>query len=840
MLPNRFGHFTNDGKAFRITDPKTPMPWVNVISNGRFGLTISQNGGGFSFFDDAQHCVISRWEMDMVRDSSGKFLYLADLESGQVWSVAPTPCRTEHDAYECTHTMGSTTFRTAYAGIETIWTLAAAPGDGAEVWTVEIRNISGRARKLRVASYFEWCCGVAPDTKREFHRLFITTTHDEKRRAIVATKNMWDIPPKTERDHWNQPWPYAAAHAMVPGEGMTFTREISIADKELFLGKYGGTDRPKALAKDATKLSGGFGRFTDQVASLGGDFALAPGGNAKLAYLITIGRDVHEALGLVDRYTRPGAADRVASDALAMWDSLLASTQVETAEPAFDVLNNTWLRYQAISGRLWGRTGYYQQSGAFGFRDQLQDTHVWLPLEPSRTLDHIMLACTRQFEDGSVNHWWHPLADFGNHTACSDDYLWLPFLVSGYLKETGDFTSLSKRAPFRAGGFRRPAPAGHTPTDGSLIEHCRRSFDRAFQRISDRGLPFIGSCDWNDGLSALGIHEKGESVWLAMFMVGLLEDWAHIFEQMGERGTSEEYRRRRGALLKSINEHAWDGEHYRCATKDSGEWIGASSSPEGKIHLNPQVWSILADVAPAERADAAWRSVKENLLTPYGPLLLAPAYTVPDTDIGYITRYSPGSRENGGVYMHAATWALMAACKRKEPELAGRIFKSIAPPTRGSDADKYYAEPYVLPGNVDGPLSETPGRAGWTWYSGSAAWLNKVSLDWILGLRATWRGLLIDPCPYRELGQVVVERLYRGVRVRLSFDSADFVAGVPAEVVVKTPTGWEPLKDGVVDAGLAAAASAGAGGLLELACSWGGTRKTNVGGAVSSAKESSR
>jgi len=856
MLPTRYGHFSDDGKAFRITDPKTPMPWVNVISNGRFGLTISQNGGGFSFFDDAQHCVISRWEMDLVRDSSGKFLYLADLDSGQIWSVAPTPCRTQHDSYECTHTLGSTTFRTAFSGIETVWTLAASPADGspggAEVWTVEIRNLSGRPRRLRIASYFEWCCGVAPDTKREFHRLFITTTHDEKRRAIVATKNMWDIPPKTEREHWNQPWPYAAAHAIVPGTGLTFTRSIAIADKEMFIGKYGGTDKPVALTGSARPHTGGFGRFTDQVAALGGDFALDSGGSAKLAYLITIGRDVNEALALVDRWSKPGAAETVAADALAMWDTLLGPTTVETADQSFDLLNNTWLRYQAISARLWARTGYYQQSGAFGFRDQLQDTHVWLPLEPGRCLDHIKLAATRQFEDGSVNHWWHALADFGNHTACSDDYLWLPFVVAGYLKETGDFSALNTPIPFRAGGFRKPAPTGHVPADGSLLEHCRRSFDRAFSRFSPRGLPHIGSCDWNDGLSAVGIQEKGESVWLALFLCQLLDDWDHVFEQVGERETSEDYRRRRAALAKSINDHAWDGPsdsegHYRCATKDNGDWIGASSSPEGKIHLNPQTWAIIANVAPQARADAAWRSVKEKLLTPYGPLLLAPAYTVPDTDIGYITRYSPGSRENGGVYMHAATWALLAACKRREPEVAGRIFKSIAPPTRAADANAYYAEPYVLPGNVDGPLSETPGRAGWTWYSGSASWLNKVSLEWVMGLRATWRGLLIDPCPYRELGQVTVERLFRGVRVRVSFDAAEFVSGAPAEVSMKTTDGWRILKDGIVDAALASAVAAGdaagadaKGAVLELSCTWNAGEHKPGATAIPAQKEATR
>jgi cellobiose phosphorylase len=310
----------------------------------------------------------------------------------------------------------------------------------------------------------------------------------------------------------------------------------------------------------------------------------------------------------------------------------------------------------------------------------LQDSHVWLAMEPERCLNHICYAATRQFEDGSVNHWWHALADFGNHTACSDDYLWLACLVSSYIKETGDYRCLERVIPFKNGGFR--APRAGEPTSGTLLEHCERSFARAFSRISPRGLPHIGSCDWNDGLSALGIEERGESVWLGMFMAWLLEDWATIYEALGKPDRAADSRMKRAKLAEAINTHAWDGEYYKGATKDSGEWIGASSCEEGRIHLNPQTWAIISDVAPQERASKAWQSVQSRLLMPYGPLLLAPAYTKPDREIGYITRYSPGSRENGGVYMHAATWCLLAACKRKDVESATRIWNSISPARR--------------------------------------------------------------------------------------------------------------------------------------------------------------
>ncbi|MBL8758384.1 MAG: glycosyl transferase family 36, partial [Phycisphaerae bacterium] len=771
MLENRYGHFEQGGRAFTVTDAGAPMPWSNVVCNGRYGFVVSHNGGGFSWFDDAQHNVLTRWEMDLVRDCYGKFLYVSDLETGEVWSLAPSPCRPAYERYQCTHEPGRTTFRTAYRGIEAVWTMAVAPGDPVEVWQVEVRNAGPKARRLRISSYFEWTCGVAPDSKREFHRLFFNTNFDAARRAMIVTKNMWDIRPKTEREHWNQPWPYFAAHAMGGTAGME--RTFGLGDKSAFLGRYGSTHAPKAMRGDATPATGGFGRFGDSAAALGGDVTLAPGATAHLHWTLAVAGSRVEVETLVDRYKDPAAVSAAIAAASDSWDRRLAPTRVETEREDFDLLNNTWLPYQAISGRLWGRTGYYQQSGAFGFRDQLQDSQVWLPIEPQRCLDQILLHASRQFADGSVYHWWHALADFGNHTACSDDYLWLPKVVAAYIRETGDYGVLHRRVAWV-----------DDATPATLREHCHRALARAFKRTSPRGLPLIGSCDWNDGLSAMGIEERGESVWLGMFLCHILDDWAVILDRAGDHAAAGGYLERRRAYATAINAHAWDDAgHYRYGTKDSGEWVGASSCAEGKVHLNAQTWAILADVASPERAERAWGTVKQRLLSPYGPLLLWPAYTVPDPDIGYVTRYSPGSRENGGVYMHAATWALAAAACRRDREAVARIWDSISPPTRGRDADAYWAEPYVTPGNVDGPLSDKPGRAGWTWYTGSAAWLNRVSLEWVLGIRPTFDGppeddarggLMIDPCPPADLGRVSVTRTWRGRAINVSFDSAAY------------------------------------------------------------------
>ncbi len=780
MLSNAFGHFDPSGRRFTITDPRTPMPWVNVICNGHYGMVISQNGGGFSWLDNSQLNVLTRWEMDLVRDDRGRFLFISDLESSDVWSVASAPCRPDYSSYECEHTQGQTTFTSEYKGILAQWTLAVAPQDPVEVWMLRLENRSDRARKLRVSSFFEWCCGVAPDSKREFHRLFFTTRHDEGRRAIIAHKNMWDVPTKDEREHWNKPWPYVAGHAI---GGVKFESEHALGDKKAFTGKFELISRPEAMLAPRPPRPTDkhvFGRFGDAAAALGGDLTLAPGQSVTMVFTTAAAKDETTLLGLLDRYTNPAATDAAISGSAKMWDGLLAPSTVRSAMPDFDLLNSTWLPYQAISGRLWGRTGYYQQSGAFGFRDQLQDSLVWLPRDPRRTRDQILLHAAHQFADGSVYHWWHPLVEFGLRTACSDDYLWLPLLTAQYIKDTGDWSILDERVVFV------DDDAGAT-----LLEHCTRSIARSFARHSDRGLPLIGSCDWNDGLSAMGVGGKGESVWLAQWLAYLLTEFAHVVRRGGAGGANaqlaDQYLAHRENLITAINAHAWDGDSggqwYRAATRDDGRWIGTATDTEGRIFLNTQTWAVLSGTATPQREDAAWESVRQHLLRPMGPVLSHPAYTEPDPTIGYITRYAPGLRENGGVYMHAATWALAAACKRRDVQSVEKIWRSISPPLRGQSAD-YEAEPFVTPGNVDGPESATPGRAGWTWYTGSASWLNRVSLEWIAGIRPEWDGLRIDPCPFAAMGKVVVTRLWQGRTVRVSFDAAEFSATLPPRITV--------------------------------------------------------
>ncbi len=765
MLECSYGGFIEGGAAYEITNPDTPAPWVNVISNGRYGLVVSQNGGGFSWLDHCQLNVITRWNMDLVRDDSGRFVYLRDMDVGQTWSLSPQPCRAGYDSYRCVHRKGMTSFETSHAGISAVWDLAVTPEDTAEVWRVTVRNESDRPRRLRLGSYFEWCCGVAPDVKREFHRLFFTTSHDKKRRAIIATKNMWEAPFGDADDHWNRPWPHAAAFAIVGVDGHWAT-----SDKADFLGRYGTQADPRGLREG---VSGRFGRFVDACGAAGADIELAPGESRVVGFVLAVGDNPADACALVDRYAGADAIDGAISRAVESWDALLSGTRVSSETPDVDLLVNSWLPYQAISARMWARSGYYQQSGAFGFRDQLQDSQLWLQHDPGRCRDQILLHAAHQFADGSVYHWWNPITETGQHDACSDDYLWLPFVTAAYVRETGDAAVLDEHVRFV-----------DDERGATLKEHCLRSIRRAWSRRTARGLPLIGDNDWNDGLSHVGGETSGESVWLGFFLAGVLDEFARALETRGDGESAAALRAKRGVLLEAVNAHCWDGAWFRRATDKSGRWLGSAESPEGKVFLNPQTWAILTDATDEDRAASAWETVRDELVTDYGVLLLAPAYTVPDPAIGYLSRYAPGARENGGVYMHAATWALAAACKRGDAEMVEKIWRGISPPRRALDADGYVAEPYVTPGNVDGPLSDTPGKAGWTWYTGSAAWLHRVVVEWVLGVRAVWGGLLIDPRPIAEMGEVVVDRLWRGRRVRVRFDAREYDPARPARLTV--------------------------------------------------------
>lgn len=785
FAPNPYGYFTPDGREFRITDWRTPRPWANIIANPRFGLAVSQTGSGFTWVDNSQLAVLTRWQQDLTADCSGKFLYVRDTESGAVWSLSPAPTWPRYDTFECRHGLGYTQFVTELGGIRATWTLFAHATDTVEQWRVELENRTERPRRLELTAYLEWNCGVLPSPRREFHKLFLENAFDAERRAIFAWNHMWEVP-SARFGHWNTSFPYVTAL------GCTEPALWAQGEKGAFTGRYGDLRNPQALSDDSWQPE--FGRHGDAIAALRSAVELRRGERRTVGFALAVGSSQETATDLLDRSLDAARMDAELSRVQNQWRELLATQRIETPDVSVDALTNDWTRYQTISGRLWGRCGYYQQSGAFGFRDQLQDSQVWLTIDPLRCREQVRLHAAHQFTDGSVYHWWHPLTEQGHVTKMTDDLLWLAFVTANYIRETGDLTILADEAPYLDDA--RPTP---------LVDHVERAFARVAQRTSSRGLPFIGAGDWNDGLSAVGLQERGESIWLGQFLAGLLADWAEIYRRIGEPGTftggaaqaqqlapsvpreralqrAAELHHQRAALLAALNHHGWDGEWYYRATLDDGSKLGSAENRVGRIFLNAQTWAILNDIASPDRARQCWDAVCKHLVTDAGALLLAPAFDQPVSAIGYITRYAPGLRENGGVYTHAATWAIAAAAKMRDHEQVARLLQAINPMRK--DPERYWAEPYVLPGNVDGPQSPHHGRAGWTWYTGSAQWLHRIVTQWVLGVRPEWDGLRFDPVLPADWAEASMTRIWRGSTLHIRIERAAGLAAGQVEVTV--------------------------------------------------------
>lgn len=751
---NTYGYFSGDGKEYIIKTPMTPRPWGNIISNGDYGMMISQNGSGYSWRGNAGQNQITRSFQDLIKDNWGKYFYIRDVDTNHFWSATYKPVMAEYDQFKVIHGIGYSKFIQEVHQIISELTVFVSADDPVELFQLVVTNESDQSRRLDITSYAEWLLGFSPDAHREFHKLFIHTYADVGKQAVFAKKYLWGFPDEEGR-HNNINWPYTAFMAV------SEPLKSFDCDKESFIGMYRNNDDPKAM--DDSVLAGRYGRFTDGIAALQVEVNLDPGESKTIVFTMGIAEDEKEdAYQLIDSYTSVDQSKQSLAEVKKFWSQFIDVEQVNTPDEAFNFMTNTWLKYQAISCRLWGKAAFYQVSAGYGFRDQLQDSQIFLVSDPDYTRKQLLMHAEHQFVEGDVLHWWFSIRGGGPRTNCSDDLLWLPFILDAYLKETNDLSIMDEEIPYMN------APAE------SFYDHCKRAIERSFSRFSPRGIPLMGDHDWNDGLSAVGTLMRGESFWVAEFLYMILENFIPLAERRSDPVFAERCRVVHQNLKEAVNKYGWDGEWYMQATTDGGSLLGSKGNEEGKIFLMPNNWAVISGIADEERARQAMNSVTEYLFDDYGTLLNFPAFTHPRRDIGYVTRYAPGLRENGGVYTHAAAWSVWAYTLVDQPELAYEAYRRICPPNRSSDIDTYKAEPYVAPGNVDGPLSEYFGRGGWTWYTGSAQWLYRVATHWILGIRPQEDGLLVDPSIPSSWGGFSVKRKFRNAAY---------------EIVVKNPDG---------------------------------------------------
>jgi len=753
---NPYGYFSEDGREYVITNPLTPRPWGNVISNGDYGMLVSQTGSGYSWRGNAGQNRLTRSFQDLIKDNWGKYFYIRDLRRNVYWSAAYKPVMHPYQTFSVVHGIGYSKFYQKIEDIQSELVQFVSIDDPVEIFHLKLTNESAEERELDITSYVEWLLGFAPDEHREFHKLFIDNSADVANGTLCARKCLWGFADDKGRYN-NTDWPYTAFMAV------SEPLKSYDCDKESFLGMYRNDDQPQAML--LPRLAGRSGRFVDAIAALQVQVLLAPGESKSIVFTLGMAEDGKEdAATLVLRYTSPEKAEHALQDVNVFWSRFIDTEVVETPDEALNFMTNYWLKYQSISCRLWGKSGLYQVSAGIGFRDQLQDSQIFLVSEPEYVKKQIMLHAEHQFIEGDVYHWWFTIRDGGPRTNCSDDLLWLPFILDSYLKETADYAILDEKAPYLNG----PAEP--------LYNHCKRAIERSFSRFSPRGVPLMGDHDWNDGLSAVGTMLKGESFWVGEFLYMILGNFIPVARMHGDSTFADKCTVVRESLKDTVNRHGWDGNWYLQATTDDGLLLGSHESDEGKIFLMPNNWAVISGIAPEERARSAMESVTKYLLKEHGTLLNYPAFTKPRPDVGYVTRYAPGLRENGGVYTHAATWSVWAYTLVGQSELAYEAYRKICPPNRSQDIETYKAEPYVTPGNIDGPLSEYYGRGGWTWYTGSSQWLHRVATHWILGIRPQLDGLLIDPAIPAHWDGFKVTRKFRNATYEIAVQNPDHVS----------------------------------------------------------------
>jgi cyclic beta-1,2-glucan synthetase len=734
IFDNALGGFSPDGREYVIyLEPgkQTPKPWINVIANPEFGFTSSDGGLGYTWALNSGENRLTPWHNDPVTDTPGEALYLREEEVGHYWSPTPLPTR-EEAPYIIRHGNGYSVFEHNSHGLKQRLKCFAAPDAPVKMVQVRLQNTWQRTRRVTVTYYAEWVLGTA----REATATYLIPDFDTQCHTLLV------------RNPYNTIFGQRIAFLTATREPYGLT-----TDRTEFLGRMGCYRHPAALSR--VGLSGHIGPGLDPCAAMQILLWLAPGETKEVTFILGQGADREEALLLAQRYQKIRNIEIAWQTLNHQWDHLLNNVRVKTPDKAMNLLLNRWLLYQTLSCRMWGRSALYQSSGAYGFRDQLQDGMALVNAAPEIVRSHILDAASRQFKEGDVLHWWHPPTGRGVRTRCSDDLLWLPYVSAHYVKSTGDIAILSEEIPFLKGEPLQEGEAecygqyGASTEAATLHEHCRRALERG-NTAGGHGLPLIGSHDWNDGFNRVGIRGRGESVWLGWFLYTALTDYAEICALIGNREQATNYRQQAEDLRLRLATHTWDGAWYRRAYDDDGIPLGAKDNQECQIDSLAQSWAVLSGAGDPSETEQAMESVAERLVRPSDQLILlfTPPLDKTKRDPGYVKGYLPGIRENGGQYTHAALWAVWAFAKLGQGDRAAALFRMLNPIYHAdtpAKVSRYRVEPYVVAADVYSVPPHT-GHGGWTWYTGSAAWMYRLGLEAILGLRRMGKTLQINPC----------------------------------------------------------------------------------------------
>ncbi|MBW4024022.1 MAG: glycosyl transferase [Proteobacteria bacterium] len=732
---NGFGGFAKDGREYvTVLDDGhlTPAPWINVIANSAFGFQVSAEGSGTTWSLNSQQNHLTPWSNDPIRDAPGEVIYVRDDENGALWGPTALPIRETGTRYIARHGQGYSRFLHESHGVSLELLQYVDLSDPIKISRLTLTNRSGRHRRLSVTAYVEWVLGMSRGTTSPY----VVTAIDPETGAMFA-RNPWSIDFGTR-----------IAFADMADRQTSWT-----GDRREFVGRNGLLSQPASLATGAA-LSKSTGAGFDPCGALQTRLELAPDQRIEIVFLLGQAATTADAQKLVVKY-RAADLDAVLRSVDQFWDNTLGVVQVKTPDMAMDIMLNRWLLYQTLSCRVWARAAFYQASGAYGFRDQLQDVMALCVAKPLVARAQLLRAAARQFAEGDVQHWWLPESGRGIRTRISDDRVWLAHVVAHYVSVTGDDAVLDETIPFLDGpilqdgqdeAFFPPTISGQ---EASLFDHCALALDQSLA-VGSHGLPLIGTGDWNDGMNRIGEQGRGESVWLGWFLHMALTQFAALAERRHAELRAEAWRRHCVALSEALDDHGWDGGWYRRAYFDDGTPLGSALNDECRIDSIAQSWSVISSAGDPARAALSMTAVETQLVREDAGLVLlfTPPFDKTVLQPGYIKGYPPGVRENGGQYTHGALWSVIAFAKLGDGDKAGALFSLINPVHHADSVEgarRYKVEPYVVAADI---YSVAPhvGRGGWTWYTGSAGWMYRAGLESILGFSIEANWLLMSPC----------------------------------------------------------------------------------------------
>jgi cellobiose phosphorylase len=734
---NGFGGFDKDGREYVIRLAEginTPVPWSNIIANKSFGFLITEAGASTTWAENSRENRLTTWSNDPVLDPSGEIIYMRDEETGDIWTATPNPIRKE-TSYIIRHGFGYSVFEHSWNGIEHELVEFVPISENVKLCILRLKNTTGIKRQLSATYYARTVLGV---TELNTAQHVYTELHDSG--AILV------------RNNYNSDFPGRIVFLDTNAEERYYT-----GNRREFLGNMGSMKYPEALRQD--KLSNTLGAGYDPCACIQAVIRLRPKEQKELVFLLGQGESLEAVNTCIKKYRNGKEVHKALADIKNFWEGTLRKVEVLTPDKNMNIMLNGWLLYQTLNCRMWARTAFYQSGGAYGFRDQLQDSMALINVLPKLTRKQILAHAAHQFLEGDVQHWWHPGSNKGIRTRFSDDLLWLPYVTINYIKMTGDIQILEERAGFledeelQNGEDERYKIPYVSDISASIYDHCIKAIERAL-KFGHHGIPLMGSGDWNDGMSTVGNKGKGESVWLGWFLYDILVNFSELCRIKKDTNKADRYINIAKEIAKAQEENAWDGNWYRRAYFDNGMALGSAENTECKIDSIAQSWAVISGAANPERAKEAMGAVDQYLIKNDDGLimLLTPPFDEGELEPGYIKGYLPGVRENGGQYTHAAIWVVMAYAIMGNGDKAWELFNILNPINHSNtmlEALRYKVEPYVIAADVYAVAPHT-GRGGWTWYTGSSGWMYNAGLQQILGFKKKEDRIVVEPCIPRD------------------------------------------------------------------------------------------